>query len=77
MIIEKRGNTGILVSSTKNHINAVLLPDDQIILPKTEDDPQCAIHRLKQICKNYNLKILVEKTKVMALKENTLCQPRK
>jgi hypothetical protein len=40
-----------------------------VILANSEDNLQSAIHRLNVISKVYNMRISIDKTKVVALKE--------
>jgi hypothetical protein len=42
--------------------------DDQVILANSEGNLQRAIHRLNVICKDYNMRISIDKTKVLALR---------
>jgi hypothetical protein len=43
-----------------------LFADDQILLAETDNDLQWSLYHLKEILKEYNMKISTEKTKVMA-----------
>jgi hypothetical protein len=47
-------------------LNTILFPDNQVIVTSTEDDMQRAVYALNNV--KFNLKILVNKTKMMALK---------
>lgn len=49
-----------------NYINNMLFADDQIIMQENEQDLQHSIHLLQKISKEYDLKISINKTKVMA-----------
>ena len=48
------------------YLSTLLFADDKIIIQESEDKLQLAVHRLNQICPEYNLKISLHKTKVMA-----------
>jgi hypothetical protein len=45
-----------------------LFADDQIIIQESEDELQRSIFYLNNICKSYNSKISINKTKTMAFK---------
>lgn len=47
-------------------INNLIFADDLVLLHYDEDLLQLAAHKLNEICKDYNLKISINKTKVMA-----------
>jgi hypothetical protein len=49
-------------------INTFLFADDQAILANSEDNVQRAIHRLNVISKDCNMRISIDKTKVLALR---------
>jgi hypothetical protein len=49
-------------------INTLLFADDQVILANSEDNLQRAIHRLNVMSKDYNMRISVDKTKLLALR---------
>jgi hypothetical protein len=49
-------------------INNLLFADDQLILANSEDNLQRTIHRLNVISKDYNVRISIDKTKVLALR---------
>jgi hypothetical protein len=62
-----RNNPGIWLKETAA-LNTLLFADDQIINQESEDELQISIFYLKNICKSYNLKISINKTKTMAFK---------
>jgi hypothetical protein len=43
-----------------------LYADDVVIIQKNEDGLQRSVHHLNQVCNQYNFKISLEKTKIMA-----------
>jgi hypothetical protein len=49
-------------------INTLLFADDQVILANSENNLQRAIHRLNVISKDYNMRISIDKTKVLTLR---------
>jgi hypothetical protein len=49
-------------------INTLLSANDQVILANSEDNLQRAIHRLYVISKDYNVRISIDITKVLALR---------
>jgi hypothetical protein len=49
-------------------LHTLLFADDQAISVNSEDNLQRAIHRLNIISKNYNMRISIDKTKVLALR---------
>lgn len=49
-------------------INSILFADDQVLLATTEDYLQENITKLNRILLEYNMKISIDKTKVMAMK---------
>jgi len=53
------------------YLNTLLFADDQVIIQDSEDKLQKSIYLLNQMCKDYNLKISTDKTKLWLLKENT------
>jgi hypothetical protein len=62
-----RSNPGIWLKETAAK-NTLLFADDQIIIQESEDELQRSIFYLNNICKCYNLKISINKTKTMAFK---------
>ena len=61
-------NPRIKLTPSSHRINTLLFADDQVIMQKTEKDLQLAVFHLSQICKEYNLRISTQKTKVMAFR---------
>ena len=57
-------------------LNTLLFADDQIIIEDSEDKLQESVYILKQMYKDYNLKISTEKTKIMALKGKHLVRSK-
>jgi len=51
--------------------NMLLFADDQVFIQDSEDKLQKSVYILNQMCKDYNLKISTDKTKIMAFEENT------
>jgi hypothetical protein len=49
-------------------INTLHFADDQVILANSEDNLKKAIHTLNVISKDYNMRISIDKTKVLALR---------
>jgi hypothetical protein len=49
-------------------INTLLSADDRVILANSEDNLQRAMHRLNLISKDYNMRIPIDRTKVLALR---------
>jgi hypothetical protein len=47
-------------------LNTLLFADDQIIIQESEDELQRSKFYLNNICKSYNFKISINKTKTMA-----------
>jgi hypothetical protein len=47
-------------------INTLLLADDQVIVVNSKDNLQRVIQRLNVISKDYNMRISIDKTKVLA-----------
>ena len=56
--------TGISLDSEK-YINTIRFRDDQAIFHNREHDIQRAIIKLQLLCKNYNTKISLAKTKTI------------
>ena len=50
------------------NLNTLLFTDDQVIIQDSEDKLQKSVYILNQMSKDYNLKISMDKTKVMAFK---------
>ena len=50
----------------ESYLNTILYADDQVIIQSSEDDLQKSVFLLKNIGKEYNMKISTRKTKVMA-----------
>ena len=48
------------------YLSTFLFADDKIIIQENEDTLQLAVHRLNQICPEYNIKISLYTMKVMA-----------
>jgi hypothetical protein len=51
-----------------SHSRLLLFADDQIIIQESEDELQRSIFYVNNICKSFNLKIPINKTKTMAFK---------
>jgi hypothetical protein len=49
-------------------INTLLFVDEQVILANSEDNLQRAIHRLTVLSKDYNMRISIDKIKLLALR---------
>jgi len=50
------------------YLNTLLFADDQVITQDSEDKLQKSVYILNQMSKDYNLKISMDKTKIMAFK---------
>jgi len=50
------------------YLNTLLFADDHVIIQDSEDRLQKSVYILNQMCKYYNLKISMDKTKIMAFK---------
>jgi len=61
---------GDLLRNWKHKAGAVITLErsDQVIIRNSEDKIQKSVYILNQISKDYNLKIPMEKTKIMAFK---------
>jgi hypothetical protein len=62
-----RSRPGIWLKVTAA-LNTMLFADDQIIIQESEDELKRSIFYLNNICKSYNLKMSINKTKTMAFK---------
>lgn len=58
---------GLKISQGK-YLNALLYADDVIIIQNAENKLQRSIHKLNDTCKEYNMRISIAKTKVMAFR---------
>jgi len=58
------------------YLNTLLFADDQVIIQDSEDKLQKSVYILNQTSKDYNFKISMEKTKIMALKGKRLVRPK-
>jgi hypothetical protein len=54
------------------YLNTLLFTDDQVIIQDSEDKLQKSVYILNQLSKDYNLKISIDKTKLMAFKRKHL-----
>jgi len=50
------------------YLNTLLLADDQVIIQDSEDKLQKSVYILNQMSTEYNLKISMDRTKIMAFK---------
>jgi len=50
------------------YLNTLLFADDQVIIQDSEEKLQKSVYILNQMNKDYNLKISMDKTKIMAFK---------
>ena len=50
------------------YLNTLLFADDKVITQDSEDKLQKSVYILKQMSKDYNLKISTDKTKIMDFK---------
>ena len=50
------------------YLNTLLFADDQVVIQDSEDKLQKPLYILNHMCKDYNLKIFTDKTKIMAFK---------
>jgi len=58
------------------YLNTLLFADDQVVIQDSEDKLQKSVYILNQICKDYNLKISRDKTKIMAFKGKHLVRSK-
>jgi hypothetical protein len=56
----------LLLKKSCLYLNTLLFADDQVIIQNPEDKLQKSVYMLKQMSKDYNLKISTDKTKIMA-----------
>ena len=61
---------GIVLKRTI-HLNTLLFADDQVVIQDSEDKVQKSVYVLKQMSKDYKLKISRNQTKTMDCKKNT------
>jgi len=54
------------------YLNTSLFADDQVIIQDSEDKLKKSVYVLKQMSKEYNLKISTDKTKIMVFKGKPL-----
>jgi hypothetical protein len=59
------------VLKRKLYFKTLPFADDQVIIQDSKDKLQKSVYILKQMSKDYNLKISTEKTNLWLLKENT------
>ena len=50
------------------YLNTLLFADDQVTIQDSEDKLYKSVYILNQMCKDYNLKISTDKTKIVAFK---------
>ena len=60
-------DTGIVLKRNQ-YLNTLLFTDDQVIIQDSGDKLQKSVYMLNQMSKDYNLKIAMDKTKIMAFK---------
>jgi hypothetical protein len=65
--MERQIKTGIKLKQ-RQYINTLPFADDQILIQEKEDNLQQSVYTLHNISKEYNFKISIQKTKVMAFK---------
>ena len=70
-----KANAGILLKRNL-YLNTLLFADDQVFIQDSEDELKKSVSILNQMCKDYNLKISTDKTKIMAFK-GKLCVPNR
>ena len=58
------------------YLNTLLFADDQVIIQDSEDKLHKYVYILNQISKDYNLKISMDKTKIMAFKGKHLVRSK-
>ena len=58
------------------YLNTLLFADDQLIIQDSEDKLQKSVYILNQMSKDYNLKISMDKTKIMAFKGKHLVRSK-
>ena len=68
-----KADAGITLK-TNLYLKTLLLAHDQVIIQDSEDKLQKSVYILNQTCKDCNLKISTDKTKIMAFKK-TLIAP--
>jgi hypothetical protein len=67
---KNKADAGILFKRNP-YLNTLLFADNQVVIQDSEDKLQKSVCILNQMCKDYNLKISMEKQKLRLLKENT------
>ena len=58
------------------YLNILLFADDKVFIQDSEDKLQKSVCILNQMCKDYNLKISTDKTKIMAFKGKHLVRSK-
>ena len=61
---------------TNLYLNTLLFADEQAIIQDSEDKLQKSVYILKQMSKDYNLRISTNKTKIMAFKGKHLLRSK-
>jgi len=70
-----KANTGIMLKRNL-YLNTLLFADDQVIIQDSEDKLQKSVYILNQMSKDYNLKISMDITKIMAFKGKHLMRSK-
>ena len=58
------------------YLNTLLFASDQVIIQDSEDKPQKSVYILNKMSKDYNLKISMDKTQIMAFKGKHLVRSK-
>jgi len=69
---KQKADVGILLQRNL-YLNTLLFADDQVVI---QDKLQKSLYILNQMCKEYNLKISTDKTKIMAFKGKHLLRSK-
>ena len=70
-----KADAGILLKRNL-HLNTLLFTDNRVVIQDFEDKLQKSVYILNQMSKDYNLKISMDKTKIMAFKGKHLVRSK-
>jgi ribosomal protein RSM22 (predicted rRNA methylase) len=66
MKLRRGGKHGRISIKRHMFLHTLLFADDQVLIARSEDELQRAIHNLQKIVSDYDMSIYIKKTKIMA-----------